>query len=75
MKRTLTVIFDGEVLRPTEPVELEPNHEYYVTVEDVNPADLGDDRPLAEFLEFAMDMNIPDLAEQHDHYLYGTPKR
>ena len=25
--------------------------------------------------ECQMDMGIPDLAHQHDHYLYGTPKR
>jgi len=23
----------------------------------------------------AVDTGIPDLAAQHDHYLYGTPKR
>ena len=23
----------------------------------------------------AIDTGIPDLAAQHDHYLYGTPKR
>lgn len=25
--------------------------------------------------ENQMDTGIPDLAHQHDHYLYGTPKR
>jgi hypothetical protein len=26
-------------------------------------------------LERARDLGIGDLAEQHNHYLYGTPKR
>ena len=25
--------------------------------------------------EFAVDFGIEDLSEQHDHYIYGTPKR
>ncbi len=25
--------------------------------------------------ECAVDTSIPDLAHQHDHYLYGTPKK
>jgi hypothetical protein len=25
--------------------------------------------------EIAIDTGIPDLAEQHDHYLYGVPKK
>jgi hypothetical protein len=25
--------------------------------------------------ECQVDTGIPDLAHQHDHYLYGTPKR
>ncbi|WP_089728898.1 hypothetical protein [Candidatus Thiosymbion oneisti] len=34
--------------------------------------------PADEFIEnidsIAVDMGPPDLAEQHDHYLYGIPK-
>lgn len=25
--------------------------------------------------EFAIETGIPDLSSQHDHYLYGTPKK
>ena len=74
MTRTITVIFDGETLRPIEPVDLRTNTEYRVTIEDTEgPGE--SDRPLMQFLDLAMGMGIPDLAEQHDHYLYGTPKR
>lgn len=35
--------------------------------------------PWVEFLdqidEYAVDTGIPDLSYQHDHYLYGVPKR
>ena len=44
MIKTLTAIYDGEALRPEDPLDLKPNVRYLVTVE-------------------------------HDHYLYGTPKR
>lgn len=31
--------------------------------------------PLYALHENALGTNIPDLATQHDHYLYGSPKR
>ncbi len=74
MARTVTVIFDGEVLRPTEPLDLEPNTEYRVTIDDVQAADLNA-RPLMRFLDITIDTGLGDLAEPYDHYLYGTPKR
>ncbi len=30
---------------------------------------------LAEIDKIAIDTGIPDLARQHDHYLYGHPKK
>lgn len=40
------------------------------------PADELDDDPLMKLIaECAMDTGIGDLAHEHDHYLYGTPKR
>jgi predicted AlkP superfamily phosphohydrolase/phosphomutase len=30
---------------------------------------------LVEVDEIAIETGIPDLASQHDHYLYGVPKR
>jgi hypothetical protein len=77
MTRTVTVIFDGEVFRPTEPVDLPANTKYQVTIEalrsggPVHP----EHRPLEGLLDITIDTGLGDLAEQHDHYLYGTPKR
>ena len=31
--------------------------------------------PLLEIARNAIDMGVEDGAEQHDHYVYGTPKR
>jgi hypothetical protein len=75
MARTVTAIFDGEVLRPTEPLDLQPETEYRVTIEEPESADPYADRPLMRFADIRIDSGLGDFAEQHDHYLYGTPKR
>jgi predicted DNA-binding antitoxin AbrB/MazE fold protein len=31
--------------------------------------------PLLDIAGQAVDMDVADGAEQHDHYIYGTPKR
>jgi hypothetical protein len=74
---TLTVVFDGQVLRPTSPPNLEPNRRYIVTVHEISegqgpgPADAWD---VLEQLAGTIDGPV-DWASEHDHYLYGTPKR
>lgn len=75
MGRTLTVVFDGEVFRPTEPVDLPANTEYQITIADGAPAPSEDEFPLTRFLDLSIESGRGDFAEQHDHYLYGTPKR
>jgi hypothetical protein len=74
----LELEFDGHVFVPQQPVDLPAG--YKVTV-SVAPAiakapgkSLLDLARLAE--EFPRDPNSPtDRAAQHDHYLYGTPKK
>jgi hypothetical protein len=77
MQQTLRVIFDGEVFRPEEPVDLEPNAHYEITVTVVHSDEVseGVPRPLRRYAALAQDLGVTDLAAQHDHYLYGTPKR
>lgn len=77
MKQTLEVIYDGEVFRPQEPVDLAPNQRYRATIEPTTEEQplSGMPRSIARILQRAEDLGVPDLAEQHDHYLYGTPKR
>jgi len=76
MKKKLKAVFDGRVLRPEEPVDLEPNAHYIVTVErEGEKPKRPPNRALKRILERATDLGLSDLAEQHDHYLYGTEKR
>lgn len=75
MKRTVRVIFDGEVLRPEEPLDLEPNGRYRVIIETEPLAAEAEPGPgmLDDILELAQDFGIPDLAAQFEHYMYGVP--
>lgn len=72
MNRTFHATYDGEVLRPEEPLDLPAHHRYRVTIEDEGDAE---DHPLLRYLALAQDLGVDDLAEQHDHYLHGLPKR
>jgi hypothetical protein len=75
MTKTLTALFDGEVFRPEGPIDLTPNVRYVVTVEQEAAATEGESAwdilaRLAGTVE-----GPTDWAAEHDHYLYGTPKR
>lgn len=73
--KTLKVLFDGAVFRPTGPVDLEAGKKYTITVK-LSPEDPDVDKdPAFDIASLAVDTHIPDLAAEHDHYLYGTPKR
>ena len=73
MNHTISAHFDGRAIIPDEPVEFPVGQRLRVQleVEDTSNA------RFAELLSFAADLpDAPtDLASQHDHYLYGTPKR
>lgn len=73
MTRTIAAHFDGKVIVPDEPVELPVDQPLRVRVEFADQPQ----PPFADLLRFASDLpGAPsDLAAQHDHYLYGTPKR
>jgi hypothetical protein len=71
---------DGKVIIPDEPVEIPRRPVLHVTVEEVRAEPKHPSRRdtllrLAREAE-AIGRDLPeDLAEQLDHYLYGTPKR
>ena len=71
--RRIKAHFDGKVIVPDEPVELPIGEPLRLQIE------LGRiGRPqFEELLSFGVDCpDLPsDLSKQHDHYLYGTPKR
>ena len=71
MTKTLEATFDGEVLRPDEPIELPPNTRVRVTIDTTVKLER---RPFT-FFEVARSLNLegpPDWARNFDDYLYGT---
>lgn len=75
---TLTAHFDGKVLVPDEPVKLPMDRALKVQVEPL-PETPANETPLQQLVELAKRFPVrngpADGAAQHDHYLYGLPKR
>ena len=72
--------FDGKVIVPEEAVNLPLDRSFKVHIESCDEADITlKDSPqsaLQWLAENAIDDELSvDLSAQHDHYLYGTPKR
>ena len=75
-EKVLTVVFDGEVLRPDTPIELEPNTRYRITIQEALPARQEGSDAWSTLESLTGTIEAPrDWAHEHDHYLYGTPKR
>jgi hypothetical protein len=74
MSTTVRAVFDGQVFRPDEPVALEPNARYVLTVEREGGPAGADGRegagvyPLSALGALATDMGVTDLAARHDWY-------
>ena len=70
--------FDGKVLVPDEPVDLPVNCALEVQVKPAGNS-TAEEKPLKPLLELARKFPVSnwpaDGAAEHDHYLYGTPKR
>ena len=75
---------DGKVIVPDEPVELPQGKSFRVSIElaeetgdaGAPPQSEPDWLRAARELSKRMPKGLPkDLAEQHDHYIHGTPKR
>ena len=84
MTTRLRVKFDGKVLIPEDPVDLPVGETIEVMVQPTGaeqqvpqPASRTPLQKLADLAaKYPPDPNSPgDAAAQHDHYLYGTPKR
>jgi predicted DNA-binding antitoxin AbrB/MazE fold protein len=75
---TIQAIYKNGVFTPLEAIQLPENSQVEISIKAADPA--GGHPGLAPLLEIARkyphDPRTPtDLAAQHDHYLYGTPKR
>jgi len=72
--------FDGKVLVPDEPVDLPTGCTLEIQVQALASSTNPASQSLLRLVELARqnpvgDQTPSDLAEQHDHYLYGAPKR
>ena len=74
MAKSVRAVFDGEVLRPEEPVDLKPNVRYVVTIEREDERKESGEAapyPLTEIGKLAIDMGITDLSTRHSWYAHG----
>ena len=81
MSTTRKAIYQNGALKLIEPIELDEGAEVDVVVFVTDPKNgnevdsVSSWNALADLVdECAIDTGISDLANQHDHYLYGTPK-
>lgn len=80
--RSVKGTFQNGVAQPSEPVAEREGQPVIITFLDegyASPPSPADDEAwstLAQLVEdCAVETGIPDLAHQHDHYLYGKPKK
>jgi hypothetical protein len=76
---TVKARFDGRVLVPHSPLNLPAGCEVEISLTPPAPP-VSPERPLTALAEIAYLFPDnpdypPDAAAQHDHYLYGLPKR
>jgi hypothetical protein len=76
MEKTWTAVFDGKVLVPDDPAELEPDRRYQVSISDV-PAEpeFKDAWDVLDYFSGSVTDAPEDWSLEHDHYIHGTPKR
>jgi hypothetical protein len=70
--------YDGKVIVPDEPLDLAPDQPVTVWVAPRNEGERPKGSSALAWLVANAGENAdvpPDLSYQHDHYLYGTPKR
>lgn len=73
MVRTIEAVYDGQVLRPENPLALEPNTRVRITIETLEPAT----GKTASFLRTArlLELDGPrDWSVNPDAYRYGSRK-
>ena len=71
---TVNAHFDGKVIVPDEPLDLLPNQALILQIQPVNgEGEQAEESALAWIAANAVDSEaLPqDLADRHDHYLYG----
>ena len=75
MDITAMAIYENGILRLLTPLTLPEHTQVQVHVETVTEPAESAGHVLQSLLALATDLGVTDLAEQHDHYLYGVEKR
>lgn len=72
----LFAIFDGKVFKPESEVDFAADTRYRVLIDKAQPQSPEIKiRAFKNILANTIASGLGDFAEQHDHYLYGTPKK
>jgi hypothetical protein len=74
---TVNAHFDGRAIIPDEPLDLPPNQALILQIERVGPRAPAEESALAWLAANAVENDpLPtDLADRHNHYLYGGPAK
>ncbi|MFL5245170.1 MAG: antitoxin family protein [Gemmataceae bacterium] len=76
MAFTVEAVYENGVLKPAQPLPFKEHEKVSITVEEKQPTLAERIVARARALPPEVLAALPDdLAAQHDHYLYGTPKR
>ena len=70
--------YDGKVIVPEGPVDLPTGEPLLITLKLMRKRKRSKKRSALQWMvdnSVAHDGLPPDLAHEHDHYLYGTPKK
>jgi predicted DNA-binding antitoxin AbrB/MazE fold protein len=70
MVQSVIVTYDGQVLKPEQPLDLEADKQYRITITPTDVLDeAGDAWDVLDALAGTVDAPL-DWAAEHDHYLY-----
>jgi hypothetical protein len=75
MTKRVYAIFDGYNFIPETAIDLQSNQRYLIQILPEKSIEKPEQNVLKRILARAKDLGISDLADQHDHYLYGTEKQ
>lgn len=74
MTRTIRAVYEKGMLCPLEPIKGLADQALVKVIVEVEQERLSEEDPILEVIGMCRG-GSEDGAEQHDHYIYGSPKR
>ncbi len=75
IENNVKAVFDGSVFHLKEPLSLEQNKDYLLTIRQIEEnSDSVESNPAFDISSLSVKTGISDLASEHDFYLSGTPE-